>query len=208
MSTVSPEDRISSLLNRYCDEIERFNPAYGLVKVSNREELFTKHINDSLAPLELIKQRIAPFAGAGIQPRFADAGSGAGLPGIPLAICMPGVQFTLIERMSRRAGFLRNTIAVLGLTNVKVEECGIEKAAPGRFHGVCFRAVWPLEPGILKSLFRLLAPQGFLAAYKGRREKINAEIAAMGLPDDSIELHPLAVPGLNEERHLLIINRT
>jgi 16S rRNA (guanine527-N7)-methyltransferase len=179
-----------------------------LVKISDREELVTKHINDSLAPLELIQQRIAPFAASGIQVHLADAGSGAGLPGIPLAICMPGVQFTLIERMARRAGFLRNTAAVLGLKNVEVEECGVEEAGPGRFHGVCFRAVWPLEPGILNSLFRLLAPGGFLAAYKGRREKIDAELAGMGLPDGSWELHPLTVPGLNEERHLLIIKKT
>jgi 16S rRNA (guanine527-N7)-methyltransferase len=198
---------IDDLLNRYCDEIERFNPAYGLVKAADRNELLARHINDSLAPLELIKERIAPFAGAGIQVHLADAGSGAGLPGIPLAIRMPGVTFSLIERMTRRAGFLRNTAAVLGLRNVEVEECGVEEAEPGRFHGVCLRAVWPMEPAILKSLFRLLVPGGFLAAYKGRREKIDAEIAGMGLPSGSIEVHPLSVPGLKEERHLLILKK-
>jgi 16S rRNA (guanine527-N7)-methyltransferase len=211
MRRMTDNSGFSRLLNRYCDEIERFNPAYGLVKVKDREELFSRHIYDSLAPLEIIRKRLAPFAAAGTA-RLADAGSGAGLPGIPLAIFMPEVQVTLIERMGRRAGFLLNTIAVLGLSNVEIEEAGIEDAAPGRFHGVVFRAFRPLAPDMLKGLFRLLVPAdaegncGFLAAYKGRREKIETELALAGLPAERWELHPLPVPGPCGERHLVIIN--
>ncbi|MDR2134356.1 MAG: class I SAM-dependent methyltransferase, partial [Treponema sp.] len=112
---------ILELLERYIAEIELFNSAYGLVKVQDRRELIVRHILDSLAPLGIIARLLAPPAGdaaaageapaAAAVPRAADVGSGAGLPGIPLAIAMPRVNFTLIERMKRRAGFLRNTLA-------------------------------------------------------------------------------------------------
>jgi 16S rRNA (guanine527-N7)-methyltransferase len=219
-------DEAAVLLGRYMDEIEALNPFYGLVKVSGREELTIRHILDSLAPLGHIV-RLRGLAGPpvglvpdgcppGRQPggqagagkpefRLADAGSGAGLPGIPLAICLPGVKVSLIERMTRRADFLRNAAAVLGLSNVTVEETEMEKAPAGRFDVVVFRAFRPLEKDILKGLFRLLVPGGHLAAYKGKREKTEQELAE--LPPESREIHPLFVPFLNEERHLVIIHK-
>jgi 16S rRNA (guanine527-N7)-methyltransferase len=200
---VGPRERaIAALLETYMAEIERFNPAYGLVGAKDRRELVVKHILDSLAPLGIIQRLVNAFPPP---HRIADAGSGAGLPGIPLAICLPGAAFTLIERMGRRAGFLRNALAVLGLSNVAVEEQEMEKAAPGRYHMVSFRAFRPLEPRILKGLFRLCAPDGVLAAYKGRREKIEAEMAAAGKAVGPWEALPCPVPFLAEERHLLII---
>jgi 16S rRNA (guanine527-N7)-methyltransferase len=194
-------DEVGKLLNLYIDEIERFNPAYGLVSVRSREELLGRHILDSLAPLGIIAG--LPEAGRPAS-RIADAGSGAGLPGIPLAAALPGARFTLIERMGRRAGFLRNTVAVLGLGNAEVEEGEMEKAGPGRFDLICFRAFHPLGPRLLRSLFRLLAPGGVLAAYKGRREAVDAEMAASGWagPWDCV---PCPVPGLEEERCLLLL---
>jgi len=217
---------ITAALFTYIEEIERFNAAYGLVKVANRDELVVKHILDSLAPIAHIYK---PLSGTARDSSVADAGSGAGLPGIPLAICLPGTRFTLIERMGRRAGFLRNVLAVLGLSNCTVEETEIEKAAldepgehsehresgepcelkepgaTGRFDTICFRAFHPLTPELLKRLFRLLAPGGRLAAYKGRKNRTEEEMAAAGLESGSWELIPLSVPFLNEERHLAIV---
>jgi len=201
---------IKDSLNAYMEEIDRFNAAYGLVKTTSREELIVKHILDSLSPLGLLAEDGACNgscrAEKGRRRSFADAGSGAGLPGIPLAICLPDFQFTLIERMGRRAGFLRNVAAVLGLSNCAVEEAEIEKAAPGRFETVTFRAFHPLTAELLKHLFRLLAPGGRLAAYKGRKEKIEAEIAEAGLVGKEVNVIPLTVPFLNEERRLVIID--
>jgi 16S rRNA (guanine527-N7)-methyltransferase len=208
-----------SLLSGYIDEIELFNPAYGLVKVRDRRELIVKHILDSLAPAGYIRglSEKAP-RGAETGARIADAGSGAGLPGIPLAVCMPDAEFTLIERMGRRAGFLLNTAAALGLPNVRVEEAEMEKLAAKTagargFDIIVFRAFRPLEPAILKGLFRLLAPGGALAAYKGRRETAEAEMAraaaaaekGKGPSAGRWEILPLEVPFLDEERHLLVI---
>ncbi|MDR2470597.1 MAG: class I SAM-dependent methyltransferase, partial [Treponema sp.] len=135
---------IVTTLLRYMDEIERFNPAYGLVKVKNRDELIRRHILDSLAPLGHIarllrlpdcpvepgtpdKPGVPDASGPAAPARLADAGSGAGLPGIPLGICLPGVEVTLIERMGRRANFLRNTLAALALPRIAVEEAELEK---------------------------------------------------------------------------------
>jgi 16S rRNA (guanine527-N7)-methyltransferase len=192
--------RILSQLTRYIEEIELFNPAYGLVKVKDRRELIVRHILDSLAPAGIINKIAAGTV--------ADVGSGTGLPGIPLAICMPDLKFTLIERMGRRAGFLCNVLAVLGLPNAVVEENDMETLArhlpeKDRFHLIVFRAFRPLNPLLLKGLFALLLPGGKIAAYKGRRQSIEEEMAGL-LPDR--EIIPLEVPFLDEERHLLLIH--
>jgi 16S rRNA (guanine527-N7)-methyltransferase len=81
----------------------------------------------------------------------------------------------------------------------------MEKAPRFRFDLVVFRAFRPLEPGILKGLFRLLRPGGVLAAYKGRREKIEAEMDAVRAMTGSWEAVPCPVPFLEEERHLVVI---
>ena len=129
-------EEIISFLELYIKEIETFNSVYGLVGVTNTEELVIKHILDSLAPLEIISNLLQSSLGdlgasaplREVPPiKVADAGSGAGLPGIPLAIALPNCEFTLIERMGRRAGFLLNTKAVLNLSNINIEEKEIEK---------------------------------------------------------------------------------
>jgi 16S rRNA (guanine527-N7)-methyltransferase len=202
---------VGTLLTRYIEEIELFNPAYGLVGAKTREDLVTRHILDSLAPLGIILGLLGELFPPGRTgtaeraPRIADVGSGAGLPGIPLAIALPEARITLIERMGRRAGFLRNTVAVLGLNNAAVEEVEMEQAGPGRFDLLCFRAFRPLEPPVIRTLRGLLAPGGIIAAYKGRLETIRAEMEAAGDwagPWDSL---PCPVPGLAEERHLVAL---
>jgi 16S rRNA (guanine527-N7)-methyltransferase len=208
--------RTAALLLKYIEEIELFNPAYGLVKVKDRGELIVKHILDSLAPAEIIRGLLDRHDH---KPSVADVGSGAGLPGIPLAVCMPDTEFTLIERMGRRAGFLRNTLALLGLPNVRVEEAEMEQVAAGQgshFDIIVFRAYRPLDSAILKNLFRLLRPDGILAAYKGRRESVEQEMENLRAQYQvalSWELYPVEVPFLDEKtspgspRHILVIRQ-
>ena len=205
-------EEIISLLDRYINEIKFFNPAYGLVGTNDKSELVIKHILDSLAPLGIISRLLASLRATNGEveaARIADAGSGAGLPGIPLAIALKDCGFTLIERMVRRAGFLLNTTAVLELSNITVEEAELEEISLRSFNLVTFRAFMPLEPKLLKTLFSVLRTGGVIAAYKGRREKIEEEM----LPLDAFirdarglwEAVPYKVPFLEEERHLLII---
>jgi len=201
-------EEIITLLAGYIAEIMTHNPVLSLVGTNQPEELVIRHVLDSLAPLGIISRKYDVS-------RIADVGSGAGLPGIPLAIALPDSEFTLIERKGRRSGFLRNTLTALEnknhtLSNVSVEEQEMEKVKPHRFTTVTFRAFKPLDPKILKKLFRLCANGGTLAAYKGRRSKIEAEMAELErqMPNQTIqwELIPCPVPMLDEERHLLIIN--
>jgi 16S rRNA G527 N7-methylase RsmG len=118
--------------------------------------------------------------------------------------------------MARRAGFLRNTAAALALANVTVEEADMEQVAGGRFDLVVFRAVSPLGPALVKKLSRLLTDGGVIAAYKGRQDTAEQELAAAGFGSISggkgaaanggmAELIPLSVPFLNEERHVALI---
>ncbi len=204
-------------LRRYIDQIELFNPAYGLVGSKDRDELVIKHILDSLAPLTLIRMLLAGLASSdGIEsedgsavrpalPTIADLGSGAGLPGVPLAICMPEYQFTLIERMGRRIGFLENTCALLGLKNVGIEQSDVERAPAHRFSLIVFRAFRPLEPAMLKAIFRLLAPNGLFAAYKAREERVAEELGAVSALVGSWKEIETPVPFLEEQRRLVIV---
>jgi 16S rRNA (guanine527-N7)-methyltransferase len=209
------KDEIILFLDRYIKEIELFNPAYGLVGTSDIKELVIKHIFDSLAPLGIISRILSSPCAAihKITFQIADAGSGAGLPGIPLAIALPYLpdgrlcNFTLIERMGRRAGFLMNTKAVLALNNIAIEENEIEKTAPCQFDLITFRAFKPLDPKLLKTLFNTCKPNGVIAAYKGRHEKIKEEMEQFQKTEYEWEVIPCQTPFLDEERHLLVIKK-
>jgi 16S rRNA (guanine527-N7)-methyltransferase len=202
-------EEVISRLASYINEIELFNGAYGLVGAASTEELVIKHILDSLAPLGIIMRLSAVNclneSCKTQKQKIADAGSGAGLPGIPLALALPGFDFTLIERMGRRAGFLWNTKAGMGISNIAVEEGELEKTAPESFHLVTFRAFKPLEPKLLRTLFKVCVKGGVIAAYKGRREKIEQEMAPLAPLGFGWEAIPYKVPFLDEERHLLVI---
>jgi 16S rRNA (guanine527-N7)-methyltransferase len=194
-------EEVISLLDRYKNEIALFNSAYGLTGTNDEKELVIRHILDSLAPLGILSSLL----GETENPKVADAGSGAGLPGIPLAIAMPDCEFTLIERMGRRAAFLCGTKAVLKISNIIVEEGELEKTKKENFNLVTFRAFKPLEPKLLKTLISVLKKGGVIAAYKGRLEKIEQEMAPLKEIELNWEIIPYSVPFLEEERHILVI---
>jgi len=194
-------EEIISLLDRYKDEIELFNPSYGLTGANDTKELVIKHILDSLAPLGIICRLL----GEKENPKIADVGSGAGFPGIPLAIALPKCEFTLIERMGRRAAFLCSTKAMLKISNIIVEENELEKTKKENFNLVTFRAFKPLEPKLLKLLVSVLKKDGVIAAYKGRLEKIEQEMTSCRELGCNWEAIPYSVPFLDEERHILVI---
>jgi 16S rRNA (guanine(527)-N(7))-methyltransferase RsmG len=144
-------------------------------------------------------------------PEIADVGSGAGFPGIPLAIIFPDFRFTLVERMSKRCAFLENCVAMLGLKNVTVLNSEMEKAPTGCFDVVVFRAFRPLDREMIRGLFSLTrsaddarAP-GILAAWKARADKIAVEMEAIADELDGWRVLPVPVPFLaHEERNLVV----
>ncbi len=183
-------------LAAYRTQIETWNERLGLVSLKGPDDLTVKHLLDSLAPWKILGE----FGFSSL----ADLGSGAGFPGIPLALTFPQVRTVLVERMERRAGFLTATLEALHRPEVVVLQRTFEEVKD-RFDLVTFRAFTPLEPKVVKKMKRLLAPQGRIAAYKGRREVIDAELAELGPLASGVEIIPLKVPFLDEERHLVII---
>jgi 16S rRNA (guanine527-N7)-methyltransferase len=195
-------DAIQELLEKYVCEIELFNEAYGLVNVQSRDELIVKHILDSLAPLGILFRTLS--AAQRVSGKVADIGSGAGLPGIPLAIAMPGIFFSLVEKMGRRAGFLKNSLALLALPNAGTIEKEMEKLEAEQFDLIVCRAFKPLSADLIKKFKRLLRAGGSMAFYKGRLEKTAEEIRESGIGNTCRPVK-ISVPFLDEERHVLVL---
>ncbi len=175
-----------------CEENERF----GLVRLHEESDFVLKHVLDSLAPWRLL----SGLPGAG---RLVDLGSGAGLPGIPLALAFPQWQVTLAERKEKRVRFLELAIDRLKLTNVRLWPYQIEELKE-RFPVAVFRAFSPLDAPLLKVLKKLLTPQGFTVAYKGRREVLETEVTQVNRQLDQLQIVKLEVPFLDEERHVVV----
>lgn len=193
---------IIPMVNRYVKELELFNAVFDLVGAETRSDLIVRHILDSLAPWKEIALALADMKAA---PVLADAGSGAGFPGIPLAIVFPDLPFTLIERMSKRCAFLENCTAILGLKNVTVLNSEVEKAPAGVFDLVVFRAFRPLDREMVQTLLKLTVPGGMLAAYKAKKDRIEEEMSAIQTEVAGWSVLPLCVPFLDhEERHLVL----
>ncbi len=218
---------IISAANLYIRELELFNAVFDLVGAETgtdqgRSDLVVRHILDSLAPWKDIAAAlfatqslsVAKNAGCGspaekteTRYRIADAGSGAGFPGIPLAIVFPSVDFTLVERMSKRCAFLENCAAILGLSNVSVCNSEVEKAPESLCDLAVFRAFRPLDAAMTSSLFRLVSSGGFLAAWKAKKDKIREEMDGIQGSISGWVVLPVSVPFLeHEERHLVLIS--
>lgn len=189
----------------FLEELERWNRRYGFVarrdpahRRIDREQLIVRHVLDSLAAWPTVRS----FAQ---RRQIADVGSGAGFPGIPLAVFLPDSRFTLLEPSAKKAAFLRNASILADLENVEVVETRLEKARR-RFDLVVFRAFSPL-PRALGDLQRILEPNGVIVAYKGKRSRIMEELDACGLDAKTLDIVAIHVPFLKEERHLVIIPR-
>ena len=179
----------------YLELLVRWNRAYNLTAVRDPREMVPRHLLDSLA--------MEPFLD-GIDS-LADLGTGPGLPGIPLAIARPGLRVTLVEANGKKARFLREAVRTLGLANAEVAESRIESLdRPGTFDAITARALATL-PQILAFGGHLLAPGGKLLAMKGARP--DEEIAALPRGWRLETLHRLTVPGLDGERHLVVVGR-
>ena len=182
-------------LTRYLALLLRWNATYNLTAVRDPREMVTKHLLDSLA--------MAPFVAS--VSTLADLGTGAGLPGIPLAIAMSGLRVTLVESNGKKARFMREAVRTLGLGNAEVAESRIEALnRPNAFMAITARALATL-PQILSLGGHLLAADGVLLAMKGARP--GDEIAALPAGWALREMHALTVPGLDAERHLVVIGR-
>jgi 16S rRNA (guanine527-N7)-methyltransferase len=177
----------------------RWNRAYNLTAIRDPQEMVAKHLLDALA-MHASVDAIAAVGGS-----LADLGTGAGLPGIPLAIVKPALQVALVEANGKKARFLREAVRTLPLPNARVVESRIEAFdAPAAFDAITARALATL-PLILELGGHLLKPHGRLLAMKGALP--NDEIAALPAGWRLQDVRRLAVPGLEAERHLVVVSR-
>ncbi len=172
------------------DLLLKWNKTYNLTALRDPEQAISHHLLDSLA--------ILPHVGNG---PLLDVGSGGGLPGIPLAIARPELSVSMVDTVQKKATFLQQAAIQLGLKNVTVHHARVEQLA-GHYAQISSRAF--AEIGLFTSLTRhLLAPGGRWLAMKGIRpdDEINT------LPADIVvdQIIPLHVPGLEAERHLIIL---
>ncbi|TCJ12727.1 16S rRNA (guanine(527)-N(7))-methyltransferase RsmG [Parasulfuritortus cantonensis] len=174
----------------YLDLLRKWNKTYNLTAIHEPERMLTHHLLDSLAVL--------PYIGA---ERLLDVGAGAGLPGIPLAIARPGLAVTLIDASHKKVAFMHQAAIELGLDNVKAVHGRVEQLPAAPFPQIISRAFSDLSD-FVRLTRPLLAEGGEWLAMKGLfpNEEL-AQLKGARLKRD-IEL---AVPGLDANRHLIVL---
>lgn len=185
-------DAVRDRLIAYVELLARWNAAYNLTAVRDPGEMVARHLLDSLA--------IAPHVSG---TTLADLGSGAGLPGIPLALVAPERQVTLVDSNGKKARFLREAVRALKLANVRVIE-GRVQDVPGQFDCVTARAFATLAD-MLNWAGGLLADGGNWLAMKGKVDE--AEIAAVPAGFRVERIVTLQVPATVGERHLIVVRK-
>jgi 16S rRNA (guanine527-N7)-methyltransferase len=177
-------------LLKLVDELERANAEFNLTAIRDRPGMLLKHVLDSLS--------VQPYLRGG---RIADVGTGAGFPGLPLAVVNPERRFTLIEATGKKARYVRQTAELLGLANVEVENVRAELYRPRTpFDSVVARALSSLA-NFVGYAGHLCARDGRLLAMKGKRP--DPEIAALPKSFRLAAVHRISLLGLDDERHLV-----
>lgn len=187
---LNPE--LTDALRQYRDLLARWNRVYNLSAVRDPNAMIARHLLDSLAVL--------PWLPEG---RLLDVGTGPGLPGIPIALAQPNRAVTLLESNGKKVRFLRQVCLEMRLDNVAVIASRLEDyRADERFDGVICRAFTDAT-SFWHGVERLLRPHASALAMKGRVQP--EELAGIEQAGVSYRWQPLFVPGLDAERHLLIM---
>lgn len=199
---LTPSVQQRTQLLAYIELLCKWNKAYNLTAVRDPAQMVTKHLLDSLA--------ILPFVGA---RRCLDVGSGAGLPGVPLAIMQPGSAFHLLDSNGKKTRFLFQVKTELGLDNMAVHQARVESfETQTPFDVVTSRAFATLSD-MYFGCRHLLGPSGQCLAMKGAQpgEELSALLDELQEQSPAEQListvHSLNVPGLDEARHLVTLER-
>jgi len=181
-------------LLQYVALIDKWNRVYNLTAVRAREQMVTQHLLDSLA--------VAPHLSG---TTLLDVGSGAGLPGIPLALARPAWRVTLLESNQKKSAFLQQAVIELALANVEVAHARVEEWVPAHAYDVVISRAFSDLAEFMQLAGRHVAPGGMLAAMKGAYPA--DELARVPAPFRTAAVIPLEVPGLGAERHLVVLRK-
>ncbi len=187
-------ERQQEQLQQYLQLLQRWNKVYNLTAVRDPKQMLPLHLWDSLSVARLVQG-----------DSCLDVGSGAGLPGIPLAVLYPERQFTLLDTNGKKTRFIQQAALELGLKNVQVVQQRVEQWQSDRkFAAIISRAFASLADFVTVSAAHL-QDNGVLYAMKGRYP--DSEIAELPKGWVLARSHVLDVPGLDAERHLLELMR-
>lgn len=181
-----------SALERYLDLLEKWNRVYNLSAIRDRSKMVSQHLLDSLCVIPHLQAT-----------RLLDVGSGAGLPGIPIAIAESSLKVTLLDSNHKKVAFLRQAVGELGLSNVTVSAERVESWQPEeRFDTIISRAFSELGE-FAASTKHLLVLGGSIIAMKGLHPYEELERLPPDVRLSSVK--KLEVPGLDAQRHLVIM---
>lgn len=191
-------------LNIYLEELQRWAKIVDLVSQSDPEIIIRKHILDSLAALAVLPS----------QGRLLDLGSGAGFPGLPLAVVNPAFSVTLLEPRRKRVNFLKEVIRKTNLSNIRAYEGRAEDFA-GVIHGghsvfdiVITRATWNIQEFLLRAI-PFVSDEGLLVAMKGKKtEDIQSSMKFLETSNLTLKTeHCYTLPYGNERRRIVVFAR-
>ena len=193
LNLVQPVDeKQQAKLIKYVELLNKWNKTYNLTAVRQPEEMVTRHLLDSLS--------ICPYLRGN---NLLDVGTGAGLPGIPLAIIFPERQFTLLDSNNKKTRFVVQAVSELELPNVDVVQSRVEEyETKAPFDTITTRAYAAISD-MVNQTSHLMASDGVFLAMKGADPV--AEVGELPANYVVAQSHKIKVPGLEEERHVLEI---
>ena len=189
---LSPEQQ-QQLLD-YLALLGKWNRVYNLTAVRDGEDMLTHHLLDSLAVVAPLRRALSDIQTA--PPSVLDVGSGGGLPGVVIAIACPEVAVTCVDTVAKKAAFIQQAAAELGLPHLRATHARVENLREA-YDVVTSRAFASLKDFVTWSR-SALAPNGVWMAMKGRQP--DAEIAELPADVSVFHVEPIAVPGLDAQR--------
>ncbi|MES9900483.1 MAG: 16S rRNA (guanine(527)-N(7))-methyltransferase RsmG [Sedimenticola sp.] len=186
------EEQHQKLLN-YLALLVKWNRAFNLTAIRDPKEMVSRQLLDALSILHLVQGS-----------RVLDVGTGPGLPGIPLAIVLPGVWFTLLDSNGKKTRFVQQSIGTLGLRNVEVIQARVEAFHPQQGYDTITSRAFASLPKMVQLTSHLLADGGQYLAMKGIDPV--EELGQLGLEEMKVERVTLFVPETTGERHAVVIS--
>ena len=197
------DGQVAAILT-YQGLMTKWNKVYNLTAIRDEQDVLHSHLLDSLAVVKPLTQYLDGLQD-GAAHRVLDVGSGAGLPGVILAICLPDVDVTCVDTVGKKVAFIQQAALGLALSNLKAVHARVETWTGGQWDVVCSRAFASLGDFTVWSK-AALKPGGVWMAMKGKHPA--DELAALGTDVQMFHVEQLSVPGLKADRCLVWLRPT